>query len=73
MNKITIIGLGLTGNSIGLGLKKTASSTVRVTGFDPDQASEQYALRKYNSVDEIAPDLERAVRGASLVITRIFI
>lgn len=68
MNKITIIGLGLTGNSIGLGLKQAAGNTVRVTGFDPEQAREQYSLRKYNSVDEIAPDLERAVRGANLVI-----
>jgi prephenate dehydrogenase len=68
MNKITIIGLGLTGNSIGLGLKTAAATTARVIGFDPDQAREQAALRKYNSVDEIAPDLERAVRGASLVI-----
>jgi prephenate dehydrogenase len=68
MNKITIIGLGLTGNSIGLGLKQAASDTIRVTGFDPEQSREQYALRKYKSVDEIAPDLERAVRGAELVI-----
>jgi prephenate dehydrogenase len=68
MNKITIIGLGLTGNSIGMGLKRAAGNTVRVVGFDPDQAREQYALRKYTSVDEIAPDLEKAVRGAQLVV-----
>lgn len=68
MNKITIIGLGLTGNSIGLGLKQSAGSDVRITGFDPDSTLEQTALRKYLSVHEIAPDLERAVRGASLVV-----
>ena len=68
MNKISIIGLGLTGNSIGLGLKQALSNSVRVTGFDPDHSREQYALRKYSSVDEIAPDLERAVRGTSLVV-----
>lgn len=68
MNKITIIGLGLTGNSIGLGLKQAVGNTVRVAGFDPDHAQEQNALRRYKSVDEIAPDLERAVRGAALVV-----
>ncbi len=68
MNKITIIGLGLTGNSIGLGLKRAAGADVRITGFDPDSMLEQTALRKYLSVHEIAPDLERAVRGASLVV-----
>lgn len=68
MNKITIIGLGLTGNSIGLGLKRAAGPDVRITGFDPDSMLEQTALRKYLSVHEIAPDLERAVRGASLVV-----
>jgi prephenate dehydrogenase len=68
MDKITIIGLGLTGNSIGLGLKQAAGEAVRVTGFDPDHSREQYALRKYKSVDEISPDLERAVRGAALVV-----
>lgn len=68
MNKITIIGLGLTGNSIGLGLKQAWGGGARVTGFDPDQTREQYALRKWASVDEIAPDLEKAVRGAGLII-----
>ena len=41
MNKITIIGLGLTGNSIGLGLKQSAGPDVRITGFDPDSTLEQ--------------------------------
>ncbi len=68
MSKITIIGLGLTGNSIGLGLKQATRGGAKITGFDPDQTREQYALRRYASVDEIAPDLERAVRDAGLVI-----
>src|SRR6476660_7876979 len=71
-NKITIIGLGLVGNSIGMGLKKSVASgvsqAVHLVGFDPDRTREDYALRKYSSVDEIAPDLETAVRDASLVI-----
>ena len=70
MNKITIIGLGLVGNSLGMALKKAdpQGQTLRVTGFDPERGREEAALRRYFSVDEIAPDLERAVRGAHLVI-----
>jgi prephenate dehydrogenase len=68
MNKIAIIGLGLTGNSIGMGLKQSKAGSVRVTGFDPDSGREQFALRRHVSVDEIASNLETAVRGASLVV-----
>jgi len=68
MNKVAIIGLGLTGNSIGLGLKRAGAGSVLVTGFDPDSGREQVALRKHMSVDEIASNLEGAARGASLVV-----
>ncbi|HEY0071198.1 MAG TPA: prephenate dehydrogenase [Chloroflexia bacterium] len=79
MNKITIIGLGLIGNSIGMAIKRAAgqpagSATaptaqgIRVVGFDPSRERESAALRRYNSVDEIAPDLQRAVQGAELVV-----
>lgn len=79
MNKITIIGLGLVGNSIGMGIKRAAAQTggdamapsaqgVHVVGFDPGRERESAALRRYNSVDEIAPDLRRAVQGAELVV-----
>lgn len=70
MNKITILGLGLVGNSIGLGLKKAmpGDASVQVVGFDPDRRREELSLRTYNSVDAIAPDLESAVGGAQLVV-----
>src|SRR4051794_20364434 len=70
MSKITVIGLGLVGNSIGMGLRRAsgAGQPIEVTGFDPDRSREEAALRKHFSVDAIAPDLERAVRGAQLVI-----
>lgn len=79
MNKITIIGLGLVGNSIGMAIKRAAvepvgnyptppAQGVRVAGFDPSRERESAALRRYNSVDEIAPDLRRAVQGAQLVV-----
>jgi prephenate dehydrogenase len=68
MSNITIIGLGPTGNSIGMGLKRAVGEGLRITGFDPDKQKEQLALRKYHSVDVIAPDLGGAVRGAPVVI-----
>ena len=68
MSNITIIGLGPTGNSIGMGLKRAVGEGLRITGFDPDKQKEQLALRKYSSVDAIAPDLASAVRGAPVVI-----
>src|SRR5437867_2788000 len=72
MNKITIIGLGLVGNSMGMGLKRSFASgksqVAKIVGFDPDRKREEAALRKYFSVDEIAPNLESAVRGAQLVV-----
>lgn len=70
MSKTTIIGLGLVGNSIGMALKQAVVGTqsLHVTGFDPDRTREDMAVRKYASVDEIAPDLEAAVRGAQIVV-----
>src|SRR5438552_2919310 len=83
MTKITIIGLGLVGNSLGMALKRAgsqgqnqsqrqgqaqAAQQFQVVGFDPDRERETLALRRHFSVDEIAPNLETAVRGASLVI-----
>src|SRR6478672_10958656 len=70
MEKITIIGLGLVGNSIGMGLKRAAQGTqsFQVVGFDPDRVHEDQAAKRYMSVDSIAPDLETAVRDANLVI-----
>jgi prephenate dehydrogenase len=71
MSNITIIGLGTTGNSIGMGLKRAVGDSLRITGFDPDKQKEQLALRKYHSVDAIAPDLAAAVRGAPVVILAV--
>jgi prephenate dehydrogenase len=76
MNKITIIGLGLIGNSIGMALKRaispqgqsSAQPTMQITGLDPDRQREADALRKYGSVDAIAHSLEQAVEGAHLII-----
>ena len=70
-NKITIIGLGLVGNSIGMGLRralKSAGSSTQIVGFDPVRSAEEAALRKHMSVDSVAPDLQSAVSGADTVI-----
>jgi prephenate dehydrogenase len=76
MNKITIIGLGLVGNSIGMALKRAASPQgpssakleLQIVGLDPDRQREADAMRRYASVDSIASNLEQAVEGADLVI-----
>src|SRR5918911_2071260 len=73
MSKITIIGLGIVGNSIGMGLRWAGAGgqPLQVVGFDPYRSREEAALRKHSSVDAIAPDLERAVRDAQLVVISI--
>ena len=76
MNKITIIGLGLVGNSIGMALKRAISSQsapatkteFQIVGLDPDRQREADAVRKYGSVDTIASNLEQAVESAQLII-----
>lgn len=83
--KVTIIGLGLVGNSIGMALKRASVAQaapakevrrgdapppppIEVVGLDPDRQHESDAMRKYASVDTIAPDLQRAIEGADLVV-----
>ena len=70
MSKITIIGLGLIGNSIGMALRQATAGgqPIEVVGFDPDRTHEEAALRRYASVNTIAPNLEQAVRDAQLVV-----
>jgi prephenate dehydrogenase len=69
MEKIVIIGLGLIGNSMGLGLKRAAGTQpTQIIGFDPDRSNEDAALRKYKSIDSVAQDLESGVRDANLII-----
>jgi len=83
--KVTIIGLGLIGNSIGMALKRasgpqtaqgrqegrrgdTPQFAIEVVGLDPDRQHESDAVRRYSSVNSIAPDLQKAVEGADLVV-----
>ena len=74
MQRVTIIGLGLIGGSIGLGLRRWSETNgeggkpaLEVTGFDSDLDQQHYA-QKIKAVDRTAWDLAKAVRDADLVI-----
>ena len=67
MDKITIIGLGLIGGSIGLGLKQKASDKVEVSGYDKELEAGRKA-EKLKAVDKSHWKLEDAVKDAKMVI-----
>jgi prephenate dehydrogenase len=74
MQRISIIGLGLIGGSIGLGLRqwneanrKGGDAGLEVIGFDTDLEQQQYA-QKIKAVDRTAWDLQRATREADVVV-----
>ena len=74
MQRVTVIGLGLIGGSIGLGLRRWAENNgeggrpaLEVTGFDSDLDQQQYA-QKIKAVDRTAWELSKAVRDADLVV-----
>jgi prephenate dehydrogenase len=76
MQKVTIVGLGLIGSSIGLGLRRWAtnegkrSSVLEVTGFDLDLDQQNYS-KKLKAVDRAEWDLTRAVRDADLIVLAV--
>jgi prephenate dehydrogenase len=64
--QITIIGLGVTGTSLGLALKKAARD-LRVVGHDREPATAA-AARQAGAVDRTDWNLPSACRGAGIVI-----
>ncbi|MEI2617179.1 MAG: prephenate dehydrogenase [Thermomicrobiales bacterium] len=76
MQKVTIIGLGLIGSSIGLGLSRWAtkdgnrSAVLSITGFDLDLEHQNYS-KKLKAVDNTEWDLTRAVQGADLIVLAV--
>jgi len=66
--RIAIIGLGQIGGSLGLALE-AAGGWQRV-GFDARAVARREALAK-GVVDELAPTLERACRGAELAVVAV--
>ncbi len=67
MGKLAIVGLGLIGGSIGLALKRAEPADTEIVGFDRDVDVGARAL-KFGAIQKLAPTLEHAVDGASLVI-----
>jgi prephenate dehydrogenase len=76
MQKVTIIGLGLIGSSIGLGLRSWATkggkrdAVLEITGFDLNLEHQNYA-RKIKAVDRTDWDLAKAVRNADLIVVAV--
>jgi len=70
MARISIIGLGLIGTSMGLGLKKANLKDVEIVGHDrePEAASK---ARKRGALDKVEWNLFKTIEGASIVILAI--
>jgi prephenate dehydrogenase len=64
--RISIIGLGLIGGSLGLALRSALQDCI-VTGWDRTHESGVQAQAR-GAVDEVAPSLAEAVRPAELVV-----
>jgi len=64
--RVTIIGLGLIGGSIGLGLRASAKA-IQVVGHDKDPGRNKLA-KKMGAVDDSSMNLFDACQGADLVI-----
>jgi prephenate dehydrogenase len=67
MPKVSIIGLGLIGGSIGLALKRVATTDVLIVGYDRDSRVARRALQA-GAVKQEVPLMQQAVDGADLVI-----
>lgn len=74
MQRVTIVGLGLIGGSIGLGLRrwsaanaKTGAGALEITGFDSDLEQQTYA-KKIEAVDRTEWNLAKAVEKADVVV-----
>jgi prephenate dehydrogenase len=67
VERITIIGLGLIGGSMGLALKAAKLTGIEIVGYDKDAHAAGDA-RRLRAVDKSERSLHRAVRDARLVI-----
>jgi prephenate dehydrogenase len=65
MPRVTIIGLGLIGGSLGLSLRRARAA--RVTGYSRRRATLREAKRR-GAIDAGTTDLRAAVRGADVVV-----
>lgn len=67
MERLSIIGLGLIGGSLGLALKRAQPPGIEIVGFDKSWEAGNKA-KKLGAVDRVAPDLPSAVEGAAMII-----
>ena len=67
MERMTIVGLGLIGGSLGLALKAAKLPGVEIVGYDADTIAAVDA-RRLGAVDKTEPALQRATADAGLVI-----
>jgi prephenate dehydrogenase len=67
MERVTIIGTGLIGGSIGLGLKSSKLSDVEIAGYD-DSSEALADARNRGAIDVAARTLNDAVDGSRMVI-----
>ena len=65
--RLTIIGLGLIGGSLGMALRASAHRHWKITGHDQAHAIEQRALA-LGAIDRAEPDLAKSVCGSDVVI-----
>lgn len=77
MQRVTIVGLGHVGASLGLALKRwtassggRAQSQIEVVGFDYDNAT-QKAAEKLGAVDRTHWGLSRSIGDAALVVLAV--
>ncbi len=68
--RITIIGLGLIGGSLGLALKRSGWRAAEIIGCTRSQSTASIALER-RAVDSISLDPQKAVQGSDLVILAI--
>jgi prephenate dehydrogenase len=68
--KITIVGTGLIGGSLGLALKAAGLSGVEIVGTDRFVDNEQKA-QKMGAIDRREHNIPRAIEGASMVIIAV--
>lgn len=67
MERITIIGMGLVGTSLGLALKKGGSTSLELVGHDLDPGNSATA-KKRGALDKTHHTLAGAVEGARMVV-----
>jgi len=70
MDRITIVGMGLIGSSMGMALRAVYRGKVEIVGYDADTKVHN-RLKKSGAADSAEWNLDRAVAGASIVILAV--